>query len=359
MTFLNLSRAQYLELEKIGIGAFHPLTAFMNEDTFWSVLDKMRLCDGSPFPLPVLLDVDQAEKDRIGSNAKVELHFANQLVGYLDAESFFQVDRDAAARKIFGTDDNAHPGVSRFRDLKPWFVGGEVTLLSRATLSFSSFEITPQETKRIFEKRGWRSVVGFQTRNIPHRAHEYLHRIALEIADGLFLQPLVGQKRAGDFTPEAVLTGYRTLIDGFLPRSRVLLGILSTSMRYAGPREAVFHAIIRRNYGCTHFIVGRDHAGVGNYYGLYDAHALTLEFDGELGIEILRLMGPFYSEKCQSVTTKTCPEELIGTDDTVEISGTKIRRMLVAGEPVDPRMIRPEIVAALHGTDLFIEESEE
>lgn len=360
MTAVDLTKAQYLELEKIGLGAFDPLTGFMDEDTFWAVVNTLRLPDGSPFPLPVILDVDDATRERMRESGDVELRYDGETVGRMQARSFFQVDRAAAAREIYRTDSPDHPGVRTFLGLRPWFVGGPVTLLKRAAFPFSGDEVTPMESREIFRRRGWRTVVGFQTRNVPHRAHEYLHRVALEVADGLFLQPLVGQKKKGDFTPEAILTGYRAMIDGFYPSGRVLLGILSTSMRYAGPREAVFHAIVRRNYGCTHFIVGRDHAGVGDFYGLYDAHALTREFDGELGIEILRLSGPFYSKAAGGIVTeKTCPEHLIGTDDIIEISGTRIRGILEAGEPLDPRLIRPEVVAALDGVPLFVKETGE
>jgi sulfate adenylyltransferase len=215
--------------------------------------------------------------------------------------------------------------------------------------------LTPEETRAEFKARGWKTVVGFQTRNVPHRAHEYLQRVALETIDGIFVQPLVGRRKVGDYTPQAIMCGYRTLIGTFLPRERVVLGILSTVMRYAGPREAVFHAIIRRNYGCTHFIVGRDHAGVGSWYGEYDAHELTRQFGSELGIEILHLRGFFFCPICDGIVTeKTCPH--LGTPSARAISGTDMRRILVDGAVPDPRLMRPEIVAALKGVPLFIGE---
>ena len=267
--------------------------------------------------------------------------------------TFSDCDRPAAARLIFGTDDARHPGVAHFYGLKPVFVGGRVELLRRAHFDVSSGELTPEQTRAAFRERGWRRVVGFQTRNVPHRAHEYLLRVALEHADGLFVQPLIGRKRAGDYTPEAVMRGYRALVGRFLPGDRLVLGVLTTVMRYAGPREAVFHAIIRRNYGCTHFIVGRDHAGVDGWYGQYDAHELTRRFDGELGIEIMRLSGPYLCEVCDGIVTeKTCPHH--GTDVTHSISGTDMRRILLDAAEPDPRLMRPEIVRALHGAPLFI-----
>lgn len=350
-----LNRDQYLELEKIGLGAFAPLTGFMDEKEFRAVTDTLRLPSGAVFTLPVLLDVDEATAASIRNNASVDLLYDSQVVGRLKPRDFFGCDRRAAARQIFRADDARHPGVDYFYGLKPVFVGGEVELLRRAHFDISADELTPQETRGIFRARGWQRVVGFQTRNVPHRAHEYLQRVGLEHADGLFIQPLVGRKRAGDYTPQAVMSGYRALVGQFFPADRVVLGILSTVMRYAGPREAVFHAIIRRNYGCTHFIVGRDHAGVGDWYGLYDAHELTRRFDGDLGIEVMRLNGPYFCPTCDGIVTeKTCPHH--GSPEVRQISGTDMRRILVEGESPDPRLMRPEIVDALHGVPLFIED---
>lgn len=355
MAELALNRDQYLELEKIGLGAFHPLDGFMGQRDFDSVVAEMRLGSGAVFPLPVVLDLSEADAERLRHSGEVALTFEGNVVGRLQPDDFFRPDRGHAARHIFGTDDASHPGVAWFLGLGPVFVGGRVELIRRAAFDISADELTPAETKALFQQRGWRRIVGFQTRNVPHRAHEYLQRVALEQADGLFVQPLVGRKRAGDYTPQAVMRGYRALIGPFLPADRVVLGVLSTVMRYAGPREAVFHAIIRRNYGCTHFIVGRDHAGVGNWYGLYDAHELTRRFDGELGIEILRLHGPYFCPVCDGIVTeRTCPH--YGTAATRQISGTDMRRILEGGTQPDPRLMRPEIVAALAGTKLFIEE---
>jgi sulfate adenylyltransferase len=357
MKSIPLDRDQYLELEKIGLGAFAPLTGFMDEKSFMSVTETMRLPSGAVFSLPVILDIDEASAREIRDAANVDLVFDGIVVGRLKPNDFYSCDRKHVARKVFGTDDPAHPGVSHFYGLGPVFVGGEVELLRRASFDISADELTPSETKEIFRARGWARVVGFQTRNVPHRAHEYLQRVALEQVDGLFVQPLVGRKRAGDFTPQAVMAGYRALIKGFFPNDRVVLGILSTLMRYAGPREAVFHAIIRRNYGCSHFIVGRDHAGVGDWYGLYDAHELTRRFDGDLGIQIMRLHGPYFCTTCDSIVTeRTCPHH--DTSAAHHISGTFMRNVLVRGEKPDSQLMRPEIVNALKGVPLFIKEDE-
>lgn len=354
MTSIVIDRDQYLELEKLGLGAFAPLTGFMNEEEFLSVVEKLRLPSGAVFTLPVVLDISEINASAISNADVVDLVFEGTLVGRIRPNDFFSCDRRAVARKVYGTDDPTHPGVRHFYDLKPIFIGGEVELLQRASFDISDYELTPQETRQIFRERGWKRIVGFQTRNVPHRAHEYLQRVALEHVDGLFVQPLVGRKRAGDYTPEAVMRGYRALIGDFLPSNRVLLGILSTQMRYAGPREAVFHAIIRRNYGCTHFIVGRDHAGVGDWYGLYDAHELTRQFDGDLGIEIMRLKGPYHCKKCDGIATEnTCAHA--GTDFMEQISGTYMRHILSNGRHPDPHLMRQEVVDALKGITCFLE----
>jgi sulfate adenylyltransferase len=354
MTAIVIDRDQYLELEKLGLGAFAPLTGFMDEAQFRSVVDNLRLPSGAVFSLPVLLDISESNATAIRDLDRVDLVYEGTLVGRIRPNDFFSCDRRHVATKVFGTDDPAHPGVRHFFDLQPVFVGGEIELLQRTSFDISVDELTPVETRRIFSERGWKRIVGFQTRNVPHRAHEYLQRVALEHADGLFVQPLVGRKRTGDYTPEAIMRGYRALIGGFLPSNRVVLGILSTVMRYAGPREAVFHAIIRRNYGCTHFIVGRDHAGVGDWYGLYDAHALTRQFDGDLGIEIMRLKGPYHCKKCDGIATEnTCAHG--GTDAIEQISGTYMRQILGNGSHPDPHLMRQEVVNALKGTQCFIE----
>ena len=359
MTPLNLNKRQYLELEKLSLGAFSPVNRFMDETTFTSVVDTMRLPDGNPFPIPIILDVSAEDATRLKNRSHIDLYYENANVGTLEPNSFFQCDRQRTAAKIFGTTELTHPGVSMFYDMAEVFVGGQVSLTHRVALDITRIELTPDETRKVFAERGWKQIVGFQTRNVPHRAHEWLQRVALEHVDGLFIQPLLGQKKKGDFTPESIMTGYEILISNFYPTDRVLLSTLSTFMRYAGPREAVFHAIIRRNYGCTHFVVGRDHAGVGNYYGKYDAHALTKEFDGELGIEIMRLHGPYHCCECDGIVTEhTCPHLVTAPTKTTQISGTAIRKMLSGGARPQPHLMRPQVVESLAGINLFLEESE-
>lgn len=352
---ISLRQDQYLELEKLGIGAFAPLANFMTQAEFHSVCETMRLPSKDPFPIPVVLDVDKNFAHRAANVTRIELAYLGMKVGEIIPESVYTCDKETAAKQIYGTNDKRHPGVQRFFNCGDWFIGGKTILISRVNLEISKYELTPEDAKKMFASLGWRTVVGFQTRNVPHRAHEYLQRVALEHVDGLFIQPLVGQKKSGDYTPEAIMKGYQTLINGFYPKSRVVLGILSTSMRYAGPREAVFHALIRRNYGCTHFIVGRDHAGVANYYDKYAAHDLLRRFDGELGIQIMYLHGPFYCSICGVIVTEhTCPHFLSNPECTMEISGTLIRQMLSGGRMLDERFIRPEILNAIQDCKLFI-----
>lgn len=360
MSELALTRSQYLELEKLALDVFHPLDGFMDEKQFRSVVWDMRLPSGAPFPLPVVLDVSAEDAKRLRGRPSVTLTFGGKAVGTVRPDSIFTCNKEDVARQVFGTDDPDHPGVGFFLRGGDHFIGGPVTLTGRVGLDVTASELTPAQTRAEFARRGWKTVVGFQTRNVPHRAHEYLQRVALEIADGLFVQPLIGRKKTGDYTPESIIAGYRALIAGFLPSDRVLLGVLTTNMRYAGPREAVFHAIIRRNYGCTHFIVGRDHAGVGNYYGRYDAHELTRRFDGELGIEILRLSGPYYCARCDGIATeRTCPHEATEPGAVRHISGTDIRATLVNGVEPDPRLFRPQVLDAVRGIKLFIDEDEQ
>ncbi len=355
MSHLALSRDQYFELEKLALGALAPLGGFMNEEEFHGAVEDMRLPNGAVFPLPVVLDVDADRARAFQGRPTVTLTYEGREVGTLSPESFFRCDRRAVAVKVFGTADAAHPGVAHFLGLGEVFVGGPVRLTGRAQSEVPPLELTPEETRAIFAAKGWRKVVGFQTRNVPHRAHEYLHRVALELADGLFIQPLIGRRKAGDYTPEAIVSGYRELISKILPAHRVVLGTLSFAMRYAGPREAVLHAIIRRNYGCTHFIIGRDHAGVGNFYGRYDAHELTRRFEDELGIEILALSGPYHCAICDGIVSeRTCAHARSSPQAITEISGTDIRERLMSGASLPPHLMRPELLDRLRGVELFI-----
>lgn len=360
MSEILLNRRQYLEFEKLALGAFIPLEGFMNESEFDSVLDNLRLPSGEVFPVPVVLDLSVEDANRVKGLPRVALVFEGEEVGTMTPTGTFICDRLSSAHKIFGSSDPVHPGVKFFvQNMAEVFLGGPVTLTKRACLDFSTHELTPEQTKSIFAERGWKTVVGFQTRNVPHRAHEYLQRVALEQVDGLFVQPLVGRKRVGDFAPEAIIAAYRALVKNYYPPNKVVLGILSTYMRYAGPREAVFHAIIRRNYGCTHFIVGRDHAGVGDYYGKYAGHDLVRSFGDDLGISVMCLHGPYYCAHCDGVVTEhTCQHGVEEPSVVTEISGTYMREILGGGREPESHLMRPEVVESLRGLDLFISVNE-
>jgi sulfate adenylyltransferase len=304
----------------------------------------------------VVLDVSAAEASRMRGRPSVDLTYQNTKVGTIEPASIFNWDRAQTAHRVFGVETRNHPGVQRMLDSNEYLVGGPVTLAEAGRRFLFEDELSPARTREMFAECGWTTVAGFQTRNVPHRAHEYLQRVALEICDGLFIQPLVGLKKEGDYTPEAILLGYKALIGQFLPRERVVLGVLSTAMRYAGPREALFHALIRRNYGCTHFIVGRDHAGVGSYYGKYDSQDMAKRYAAELGIEILALHGPLHCRRCDSIVTdKTCQHVAGDPAATTEISGTMMRQLLRDAATPRPELMRPEVVAAIQGTQLFVE----
>lgn len=349
-----LTQEQYLEFEKLHLAVFSPLAGFMGQKEYRSVVDHYCLPSGEIFTLPVVLDFTAAEYEKIKAEKKIELFFQEQLIGYFYPQDFYRPDKKSDAFKIFTTIDQSHPGVQDFFSLGEFFAGGGIELIKRVPLEFSKYELTPTETKAYFKKQSWRKVVGFQTRNIPHRAHEYLQKTALEICDGIFIQPLVGKKKKGDFNPQTVIKAYETLTQDFYPTNTYLLGILSTKMRYAGPREALFHALIRKNYGCTHFIIGRDHAGVGHFYSKYQAHELARKFSDKMGIELFLMAGPYFCTTCKGIVTeKTCPH----SEDKlshVDISGTKIRQFLTEDIEIDDRYIRPEIIHAIRSGEIFL-----
>jgi len=353
---LEISKDHYLELEKLALGVFAPLKGFMGEEDFHSCVNDYRLASGAVFPVPILFDIVESDHTKISRLASVDLFFEGKKVGTLFPQSFFRVaDKTVVAKKIFGTDSLDHPGVKNFLATKEYFVGGPVEMHVRPQFEFAKYEFTPQETREYFKSMNWNTIVGFQTRNVPHRAHEYLQKVALETVDGLLIQPLVGKKKNGDYQPAAVIAGYEALIKYYYPGNRVKLAVLSTVMRYAGPREAIFHALIRANYGCTHFVVGRDHAGVGGFYGKYQAHELITRFESELPIKIIKLSGPYYCKACESIATeKTCPHFVSAPDECIEISGTLMRKMIRDGAAVDKRFMRPEVVQALQNIEIFI-----
>lgn len=341
------------DIINIETGLLAPLEGFMGPDDFHSVIDDYKLKDGQVFTIPITLDVPRTVYDMLSDSDELELVYQNEVVASMMVSGKFMVTDDDI-RKIFLTLEDAHPGVKKEHERSSYRVGGKTRLIKRELLDHA---LKPENTRRIFREKGWRTVVGFQTRNPIHKAHEHIQRIGLELCDGLFINPIVGWKKKGDFTEDAVMAAYRTMSEEFYPVDRVYIDGLKTQMRYAGPREAVFHAIIRRNLGCTHFIIGRDHAGVGGYYGAYDAHALArkLSEKNKLGIELLLTREPYYCKKCgQIVTDKHCRHY---DTDRVEISGTIIRKYISDGFIPDEIMMRKEIFdAILKCGHIFIEE---
>ncbi len=344
---IRLSARAVSDLEMIAIGAFSPLDGFMTYSDYHSVVRDMRLGSGAPWTIPVTLAVSDEEAKGLREGADVALYEGDHLLGVLHLVEKFKYDKKREAQSVYRTRDEAHPGVRVLYAQGNWLLGGRITVVNRpCNLAFSQYRKDPAQTRALFQERGWRRVVAFQTRNPVHRAHEYIQKCALEIADGLLLHPLVGETKSDDIPADVRIKSYEAILKHYYPAARTVLSVMPAAMRYAGPREAVFHALIRKNYGCSHFIVGRDHAGVGNYYGTYDAHHIFDEFDSHaLGITPLFFDHTFYCQACGAMaSTKTCPHE---SDNHVTLSGTRVREMLGAGEIPPVEFTRPEVAQVL------------
>jgi len=348
LPLVRLSARSLSDLELLAVGGYSPLMGFMTEADYLGVVDGMHLASGVPWPMPITLAVSDEEARAIDEGSEIALgDESGRVLAVMQVAQKFGYDKQLEARQVYRTEDEGHPGVAAVYAQGDVLLSGPVRVLEiPGHDDFQPYRLTPAQTRAEFERRGWRTVVGFQTRNPVHRAHEYIQKCALEIVDGLLLHPLVGETKSDDIPADVRMQCYEVLIENYYPLDRVLLTVNPAAMRYAGPREAIFHALVRKNYGCTHFIVGRDHAGVGSYYGTFDAQRIFDEFaPGELGITPLMFDNTFFCRKCDEMASvKTCPHD---GDSRVTLSGTQVREMLKGGVAPPVEFSRPEVARIL------------
>ncbi len=334
---VEIDHGKAIDLENIAHGVYSPLRGFLTSDDFQSVLDHIRLSDDTPWSIPIVLDVDEPNFEE---GDAILLYYKDTPIARMHVGEIYTYDKREFAQKVFRTTDKAHPGVVKVYSMAKYLVGGEIELLNEVPNPFEKYTLRPVETRVLFKERGWKTIVAFQTRNVPHLGHEYVQKAALTFVDGLFINPVLGKKKRGDYKDEVIIKAYEALFKHYYPRNAATLATVRYEMRYAGPREAIHHAIMRKNFGATHFIVGRDHAGVGDYYGPYEAWELFDEFP-DLGITPMFIREAFYCRRCGGmVNAKICPHE---RKFHVHISGTKLRRMITSGEKPPEYMMRPEV----------------
>ena len=343
-----LSPTAVADLELIAIGGFSPLKGFMRSNDYNRVVKEARLANGAVWSLPITLAVSTAEAAGLKEGQEVALTDEGAILGIMRVDEKYTYDKKAEAKQVYRTEDEAHPGVARVYGQGEVLLGGDISLIDHpaSTKKFPEHQFTPTQSRAAFAQRGWKKIVAFQTRNPIHRAHEYIQKCALEIVDGLFLHPLVGETKGDDISAPVRMLSYTALLDLYYPKGRTMLGVFPAAMRYSGPREAIFHAVVRKNYGCTHIIIGRDHAGVGNYYGTYDAQLIFNDFSTEdMGITPMFFEHTFYCKGCGSMaSSKTCPH---GNDQHLMLSGTQVRTLLSEGKPLPVEFTRPEVAAVL------------
>ncbi len=345
---IKVSTEILMDAEQIAVGAYAPLNGFMSSSDFESVLSKMRLGNGEVWTLPITLDVKEKDVASVKAGDKVFLvDEAGEPAVLLAIEQIYPHDKLLRCKSVYGTEDTAHSGVAKVLAMGDMLIGGHVIeILKNFSSPIREAIMTPDETKTYFKKQGWKNIAAFHTRNVVHRAHEYLQRCAMKYVDGLLIHPVAGSTKAGDFKKELIIKAYRKLIETYYLKNNVLLAALGIGMQFAGPREAVFHALVRKNYGCTHIVIGRDHAGVGGYYDKYAAHKIFFELPS-LGITPLLFKGPFYCKKCESIATEdTCAHN---EDCRLEVSGTLVRKLVKEKQRPPKWLMRPEIADLFEG----------